>query len=300
MAKLGYLGLGIMGYPMARNLRRAGHDVWVWSHTAAKANRLADDEGATACASPAEVAANADCTFLCVGDTTMSEQTILGPRGVIEGASAGSVVVDASTISASASLRIGRALAEKNAHLVDAPCTGSKLGAEGGKLTFMVGADKAVFDRIQQYFEPMGKQVFYCGGPGMGLRVKITQNLIQSNILQAFNEGLVLATKAGVNPQLMLDILNNTAAKSGLIAFKAPYVFRRDFSTHFSVKWMHKDIGLALELADDCQVPVPITGVTHQMFQAAMAKGYGDEDFTSSIKVLEEIAGVKVQENRKI
>ncbi|MCP5112385.1 MAG: NAD(P)-dependent oxidoreductase [bacterium] len=299
MANLGYLGLGIMGYPMARNLRRAGHNVWVWSHTASKASQLAATEGATACATPAEVAAHADCTFLCVGDTAMSERTILGDDGVISGARAGSVVVDTSTISARVSVRIGAALAENQVHLIDAPCTGSKLGAEGGKLTFMVGGDSAVFERIQPYFEPMGKQVFYCGEQGMGLRVKLTQNLIQSNILQAFNEGIVLATKAGVDPQLMLDILNNTAAKSGLIAFKAPYVFRRDFSTHFSVKWMHKDIGLALELAEEFQVPVPITSVTRQIFQAAVAQGYGDEDFSSSIKVLEGIAGVEVEENRE-
>jgi 3-hydroxyisobutyrate dehydrogenase-like beta-hydroxyacid dehydrogenase len=107
----------------------------------------------------------------------------------------------------------------------------------------MIGGDQAVFEANRANFEPMGKRLYYCGGPGMGLHAKLTQNLILSNLLQAFNEGLVLSTKAGVDPALMLDILDNSAAKSGLIAFKAPYVFRRDFSTNFSVKWMHKDIG---------------------------------------------------------
>ncbi len=295
MAKVGYLGLGIMGYPMARNLKRAGHEVWVWSHTAAKAEQLAEEAGVTTCATPKEVAGNAEATFVCVGNTAMSEQVILGRNGVIEGAKAGSVVVDTSTISASSSQRMAHELAGKGIHLVDAPCTGSKLGAEGGKLTFMAGGDKEVFERIRPLFDPMGKQVYYCGPQGMGLRVKLSQNLIQSNILQAFVEGIVLSTKAGVDPELMLDILNNTAARSGLIAFKAPYIFRRDFSTHFSVKWMHKDIGLALDLAEELQVPVPLTSLTGQVFQAAMAQGYGDEDFSSVIKVLENLAGVEVK-----
>ena len=129
----------------------------------------------------------------------------------------------------------------------------------------------------------------------MGLHAKLSQNLILSNLLQAFNEGMVLATKAGVDPELMLEVLNNSAAKSGLISYKAPFVFRRDFSTNFSVKWMHKDIGLMLESAAELEVPLPLTGLTQQMFRAAIAKGYGEEDICSTVKVLEEIAGVEVQ-----
>ncbi len=295
MARIGYLGLGIMGYPMARNLRRAGHEVWVWSHTASKAQRLAEEEGATAATTPKEVAGQAEVVFVCVGNTEMSAQVLLGETGVIEGAKAGDVVVDVSTISALESQRMARRLAGKGIHLLDAPCTGSKLGAESGRLTFMVGGDSGVFERVRPLFDAMGQQVYYCGPQGSGLRVKLAQNLIQSNILQAFVEGIVLSTKAGIDPELMLEILNNTAARSGLIAFKAPYMFRRDFSTHFSVKWMHKDIGLALELAEALQVPVPLTSLTGQMFQAAVAQGYGDEDFSSVIKVLEGLAGVEVK-----
>jgi len=141
----------------------------------------------------------------------------------------------------------------------------------------------------------MGKQLYYCGGPGMGLHAKLTQNLILSNLLQAFNEGLVLSTKAGIDPELMLEILNNSAARSGLIAFKAPYVFARNFETNFSLKWMHKDVGLALESGKQLAVPLPLTGLTQQMFQVALARGYGDEDFCSAIKVLEAWAGVEVK-----
>jgi 3-hydroxyisobutyrate dehydrogenase/2-hydroxy-3-oxopropionate reductase len=159
----------------------------------------------------------------------------------------------------------------------------------------MIGGDREVFERVRPYFEPMGKQLYYCGGPGQGLNAKLSQNLILSNLLQAFNEGLVLSTRAGVDPELMLEILNNSAARSGLIAYKAPFVLRRDFQTNFSVKWMHKDVGLALESAEELGVPLPLTAVTQQMFRAAIAKGLGEEDMCSSIKVLEEFAGVEVR-----
>jgi 3-hydroxyisobutyrate dehydrogenase/2-hydroxy-3-oxopropionate reductase len=298
MADLGFLGLGIMGYPMARNLARAGHSVRVWSHTASKAARLAAEQaGVTACDTPRQVAAGAECVFLCVGDTRMSEQVILGPDGIIHGASPGSAVADASTVAPSTSVRIGKALAEKGIDFLDAPCTGSTPGAEGGTLTFMIGGDKAVFERVRPFFEPMGKLLYYCGGPGLGLHAKLSQNLILSNLLQAFNEAFVLAAKAGVDPELLLEILNNSAARSGLIAFKAPYVFRRDFTTNFSVKWMHKDVGLMLESGAEQQVPLPLTALTEQLFRIAIAEGHGDEDICSTIKVLEGIAGVEVKKN---
>ncbi len=145
----------------------------------------------------------------------------------------------------------------------------------------------------------MGKQLFYCGGPGMGLQAKLTQNLILSNIMQAFNEGMVLSTKAGVDPELMLKVLDNSAAKSGLISFKAPYIFDRNFTTNFSTKWMHKDICLMLDSGNENNVPLPLTGLTQQMFRAAIARGYGEDDMCSTIKVLEEISGVEVKRAKK-
>jgi 3-hydroxyisobutyrate dehydrogenase/2-hydroxy-3-oxopropionate reductase len=295
MAKLGFLGLGIMGYPMARNLLQAGHEVALWSHTAAKAQELAKTGKGTACATPADVARQSECIFLCVGDSDMSEQVILGENGIIHGAKAGTVVVDASTVSPAVSRQIADALTAKGIHFLDAPCTGSRPGAESGNLTFMIGGDQQVFEKVKPYFEPMGKKLYYCGGTGLGLHAKLTQNLVLSNLLQAFNEGMVLAAKAGVPPQLMLEILDNSAAKSGLISFKAPFVLRRDFSTNFSVKWMHKDIGLMLESANDLNVPLPLTAITQQLFRAAIAKGVGEDDICSTIKVLEEIAGVEVK-----
>ncbi len=299
MAKLGFLGLGIMGYPMARNLLRAGHEVGLWSNTASKAKELAAAEKGRFCKTPKQVAENADCIFLCVGDNAMSEQVILGPNGIIEGAKPGTVVADASTVGPAESRKIGTELGKKGVHFLDAPCTGSKPGAEGGTLTFMVGGDKEVFERVRPYFEAMGKRLYYCGGAGMGLHAKLSQNLILSNLLQAFNEGMVLATKAGVDPALMLDILENSAARSGLVSFKAPFVFRRDFEPQFSVRWMHKDIGLMLDSAKELSVPLPLTGLTRQMFQAAISTGLADEDICSTIKVLESWAGVEVKSKVK-
>jgi 3-hydroxyisobutyrate dehydrogenase/2-hydroxy-3-oxopropionate reductase len=225
----------------------------------------------------------------------MAKEVILGKDGIVEGAKSGAVIADASTVSPSESRKIGAALAKKGIHYLDVPCTGSKPGAEGGTLTFMIGGDPKIYEQIKPYMEPMGKRLYYCGGPGMGLHAKLSQNLVLSNILQAFNEGLVLSTKAGVDPQLMLDILANSAAKSGLIEFKAPYVLDRNFAPQFSVKWMHKDIGLMLDSGKELSVPLPLTSLTRQMFQAAISTGHGDEDICSTIKVLEGLAGVEVK-----
>lgn len=298
MPKLGFLGLGLMGYPMARNLLRAGHEVALWSNTAAKAQKLADTEGGKLCASPKEVAENADTLLLCVGDTQMATDVILGKNGIVEGIRSGSVVLDCSTISVSGSRAIGQALKTKGVDFLDAPVTGSTPGAESGNLTFMVGGDQAVFERVRPLLEPLGKKIYFCGGAGMGLQAKLTQNLILSNILMAFNEGMVLATKGGMDPNLMLEILDNSAAKSGLISYKAPFVLKRDFTTNFSVNWMHKDIGLMLERAQELSVPLLLTALTRQIFQAAIAAGLGDEDFCSTIKLLEGFAGVEVSSKK--
>ena len=293
--RIGFIGLGKMGLAMARNLLRAGHQVAIWSHTTGKARKLASEANGAFCDTPSEVAENAECIFLCLGDTDMSKAVLLGPGGVIEGVRPGTVVADASTISPSQSRKIGAAFQAKGVDFLDAPCTGSTPGAEGGTLTFMVGGLQTVFDKARPYFEPMGKRLYYCGGPGMGLQAKLTQNLILSNILMAFNEGMILAMKGGVDPQLMLDILENSAAKSGLISYKAPFVLRRDFQANFSVKWMEKDIGLMLESGKELGVPLFLTSLTRQLFQTAIAAGHADEDICSTIKVLEDLVGVEVK-----
>src|SRR5580658_8602872 len=155
MANLSFLGLGAMGYPMARNLLRAGHQVALWSNRGEKARQLAAEEKGHACSTPAEAAANAECIFLCVGDTAMSQEVILGEHGIIHGAKPGTVIADCSTISPSESRKIGEALKAKDIEFLDAPCTGSTPGANGGTLTFMVGGDQAVFEKTKPFLEPM-------------------------------------------------------------------------------------------------------------------------------------------------
>jgi 3-hydroxyisobutyrate dehydrogenase-like beta-hydroxyacid dehydrogenase len=284
-----------MGAPMAQHLIGAGYNVAVWSHNVEKSRRFAEENHALHCALPADVAKHAECVFLCVGDTAMSSNLILGEAGLASGAAPGSAIVDCSTVSPLESSQLAGALKSRQIDFLDAPCTGSKAGAEAGTLTFMVGGERDVFERVRPYFNAMGKSLYYCGKSGMGLRAKLTQNLILGNLLQAFNEGMVASTKAGVDPELMLDILNNSAARSGLISAKAPAVFRRDFSTHFSVKWLEKDLGLAVDFAGQLGVPVPLTSLSQQLLRAAIAKGYGEEDICGSIRVLEDLAGVQVQ-----
>jgi 3-hydroxyisobutyrate dehydrogenase-like beta-hydroxyacid dehydrogenase len=279
---------------MARHLVTAGHQVAVWSNNQQKAKDLAASAGAQFCTTPKEVAQNSDCAFLCVGDTAMSRGVILGDNGLAKGAKKGYVIADCSTVSPHESVLMAKELEALGIEFLDAPCTGSKAGAEGGTLTFMIGGKKEVFDSTKTWFEAMGKTLYYCGESGMGLRAKLTQNLILGNLLQAFNEGIVLSTKAGVDPELMLDILNNSAARSGFISIKAPMVFKRDFTTNFSVKWLEKDIGLAVDLGSELGVPLMLTGLTQQLLQSAMAKGYGEDDICGSIRFLEDLAGCEV------
>ena len=295
MANVGFLGLGIMGGPMAQHLIDAGHNVALWSFTADKAAKLAANGKATACSTPADVAAASDIVFLCVGDTEMSRECILGKNGLIEKAKPGSIIVDCSTISPSASKKIGAALSEKGIEFLDAPCTGSKAGAENGKLTFMVGGKKEIFDKVEPFFKNMGELLYYCGPLGMGLNAKLSQNMVLGSLLQAFNESMVLAVKSGVDPDQMLDILNNSAAKSTFISVKAPNVFKRNFATNFSVKWLEKDMQLMIEHAGEQGVPAPITALSAQMLRAAIAKGYGEDDICGSIRLLEDLAGTEVK-----
>ena len=284
-----------MGAPMARHLLKAGHDVALWSNTASKAKELAKEGAGKACATPEEVAKAAEVIFYCVGDTAMAREITLGPKGLLEGVRKGSIIADCSTISPAVSKEIGEEFTDHGAYFLDAPCTGSKPGAEKGTLTFMVGGEQAAFERAKPYFEIMGKVFYYCGAAGQGLQAKLTQNLILANIMQAFAEGMVLATKGGIAPSLMLEILDNSAAKSGLISFKAPFILSRDFGTNFSTKWMHKDVSMALESAKELGVPLPVTAVTQQMLQANMSSGRADEDFCSVIRVLEDWVGIQVK-----
>ena len=167
-------------------------------------------------------------------------------------------------------------------------------GAEGASLTFMIGGDPKVFERVKPYLEAMGKQLYYCGADGMGLQAKLSQNMILGSLLQAFNESFVLAAKAGVDPELLLDIVNNSAARSGMVSAKAPAVLARNFEPNFSVKWLEKDMALMLESCAEQGVPAPVTALSRELLRTAILSGYGDEDICGSIRVLEKLTGVEV------
>jgi 3-hydroxyisobutyrate dehydrogenase-like beta-hydroxyacid dehydrogenase len=158
----------------------------------------------------------------------------------------------------------------------------------------MVGGKKTVFEKAGPWFEPMGTQFYYCGDSGRRLHAKLSQNMILDNLLQAVNESIVLSTKAGVPPELMLEIIENSAAKSGLVSLKAPLVFRRDFDPRFSVKWLDKDMHLMLDSAAELNVPVPLTALSREMYRAAIAKGFGEDDICGSIRMLEDLASCEV------
>jgi len=287
--QLGFIGLGIMGMPMAKHLVEAGHSLVVYSKTTAKAQAL----GQTVAASPADLARKADLIFMIVSDTAGVEEMA---TGLIQSIRKDAIVVDCTTISPSASRRLAARFAEKGAHWLDAPVTGSKAGAEKGTLTFMIGGDQAVFDKVKPYLLPMGQQIYHVGGNGMGLHAKLSQNLVLALTFEGVCEGLVLAAKAGIKPQAMYDILQNSAAKTGILEYKSGAIFKRNWATNFSLKWMHKDIGLMLESGKEMGVPLPGLAIVHQLFGASIARGHGEEDYASVITLLEEWAGVQVKE----
>ena len=287
---LGFIGLGIMGSPMAENLLKAGHALTVFNRTRQKAEELSQ-RGAVVADSPAEVGRRASVIFLCVGDSAAALEVTAGLLGTIQ---PGSLVVDCSTISPKASRGIASQFRLRHADFLDAPCSGSKAGATNGSLTFMVGGDPQLFERAKPYLLAMGQKVFHAGEQGMGLQVKLTQNLIGALTCQAMAEGFVLARKAGLAPSLVLEILQASVARNPLIESKMRMVMERNFAPAFSLKWMYKDVELMLESARDLNVPLPATALVHELFGASIAAGHGEEDFASAITLLETLAGVEV------
>ena len=290
--KLGFIGLGIMGYPMAKNLLKAGYSVTVHNRTRGKAEELAGS-GAAVADSPAEVGRQASVVFLCLGDSDSVSQAA---EQLLESLQPGSIVVDCTTISPTVSRAIGKRFRERDIAFLDAPCSGSKAGATNGTLTFMVGGDREAFARVGEYLRAMGEKIFYLGGPGMGLQAKLTQNLVGALIYQAMAEGFVLARKAGLAPSSVLEVLQASVARAPMIDAKLPAVLARRFEPNFSLKWMYKDLGLMLDSGRELGVPLPVTSLVHELFGASVAMGHGEEDFAAAITLLETLAGVEVSE----
>lgn len=301
MTHIGFLGLGTMGWPMASNLIAAGHSLSVWTFSPGKAEQFADSLRAqhpgcsvTAVDTPSEAASSAEVTFLILGDTEMVNQACMGTGGVFEAAPKGSIVVDCSTIAPDQSVHLHEVAREHGLRFLDAPCTGSVPGAEAGALTFMIGGDDDVAEQVRPLFEILGNSIYHCGGPGLGLAAKLSQNLMLANVSQAFSEAMVLAHKAGVPAELMMEVLEHSAARTGYAPFKFPYILNRDFQPLFSLQWMTKDVSLMLDEGDRLGVSLPLTMRTFEEFNSAIADGFGDEDFCGAIRRVERQAGTEL------
>jgi 3-hydroxyisobutyrate dehydrogenase/2-hydroxy-3-oxopropionate reductase len=291
---IGFIGLGIMGQPMALNLIKAGHKLAVYNRTAAKAAAL-EAAGARVASSPAEAARDAHVVMMIVSDSAAVEEVVAGKGGILESLRAGTLVIDSSTISPTVSRKMACLVAGKGASWLDAPVTGSKQGAEKGELTFMIGGDRTAFDRALPLLQVLGKKHIYCGAHGLGLSAKLAQNTIQATMIEIFCEGFVLATKAGVRPETMLEIIQSSLARAALTDFKAPFIFKGDFTPYFPLKLMHKDLELAAEAGYTQGVPMPALATVKEVYMAAKAQGKGDLDYAAVVTFLEELAGVKVR-----
>ncbi len=292
---IGFIGLGIMGQPMALNLVRAGFPVTVFNRTPDKA-ALLKEAGAQVAATPAEAVAQADFVISIVSDTAAMEDVVMGKNGILETTRSGAIVIDSSTISPVASRKFACKVAGHGASWLDAPVTGSKHLAIKGELTYMIGGDREAFDRAMPVLQVLGKKHIYCGAHGLGLAAKLAQNVIQSTMVEIFSEGFVLAAKAGLKPQVMMEVIQGSMARAALTDFKAPFIFKGDFTPYFPLKLMHKDLTLALESAYAQNVPMPAAAAVKEVYGAAKAQGKGDLDYAAVVTFLEELAKVQVRE----
>jgi 3-hydroxyisobutyrate dehydrogenase-like beta-hydroxyacid dehydrogenase len=291
---VGFIGLGIMGQPMALNLVKAGFRVSVFNRTRAKADPL-EKAGARVAASPAEAARDADFVVSIVSDSAASEEVMTGKDGAFTTVKPGAIVLDSATISPVVSRKLACHAAGKQASFLDAPVTGSKHGAEEGELTFMIGGEREAFERAMPVLKVLGKKHIYCGANGAGLSAKLAQNVIQSTMVEIFAEGFVLAAKAGVKPETMFEIVQSSMARATLTDFKAPFIFKGDFTPYFPLKWMHKDVTLAMEAAFAQGVTMPAAAAVKEVYGAARAQGKGDLDYAAVVTFLEDLAGVKIR-----
>jgi len=289
-----FLGLGLMGEPMSRNLLRARFPLRVWNRTVARAEDLAR-EGAIVATTPAEAARAADFCVTMVADPQALDAVLDGPEGVLAGLRPGIVLINMGTQAIAQIEGIAERCKEIGAHFVDAPVTGSRSGAVEATLTILAGAEPEALELSRPVLEKLGKTILHVGRPGDGTRAKLVLNLIQSGMLQAWSEGLALGKRMGLSPTLTLQVLENSAGNSGLFRYKGPFLLKRDFSTNFSLKLMDKDIKLALEEAERLGADLPASQLVSDAFSAAMEAGLGDEDFVAIAKIAEHLAGAKIE-----
>jgi 3-hydroxyisobutyrate dehydrogenase-like beta-hydroxyacid dehydrogenase len=273
---------------MAANLVKAGHEVTVWNRTPGR-----DVPGAATALTPAEAVKGKEAVWVCVADTKAVQQVLFGPQGAAEGLDSGTVVVDSSTISPSASLRLMEGLQERGCEFLDAPVTGSKVAAENGSLIFMVGGREANIERVEPLLRAMGKQVIHMGDNGKGLAAKLAQNMNIAFIYEGLCESLTLARKLGVQQEKMFELIQASMIRSGVAEYKQPFILNQDYSPNFPLRLMHKDIHLMLEAGKENGVDLPGLKKIDEIYEEASGAGLDDADYAATITLLEERAGLR-------
>ena len=292
---IGFIGLGIMGRPMARNLRKAGYPLAVWNRSRPGIDALVA-EGAEEAGSPRGVAERSSVVITILGDSPDTEQVALGERGVIEGAHEGLVHIDMSTISPAVTRSLAARYADAGGEMLDAPVSGGEQGAIDATLSIMAGGKQDVFERCRPLFEALGSTIVYCGPSGAGQIVKLCNQVIVALNNLAMSEALVLAAKAGVPPATMLEAVRAGAASSWALHNLAPRILSGDFRPGFKIAHQQKDLRLALELANQGHTPLPGTALVHQLFAALEAEGLGEEGTQALVKALEKLANAAVSD----
>jgi len=287
--RIGFIGTGVMGLPMARNLLRAGFAVTAYNRTASRAEPLRE-EGAMLAATPREAAAGADFVITMVSDTPDVRSVILGDDGAAAGAAAGSVIIDMSTISPEATREIAALLARQGVGMLDAPVSGGWKGAIEGTLSIMVGGDAVTLERARPILSAMGARITHCGDHGQGQMVKLCNQVAVANNLLAAAEAVVFARKAGVDPAVMLEAVGAGAGGSWAITNLAPRMASHDFAPGFMIKLQQKDLRIVMQAASEMGVALPGTALVHQLLNAAEADGRADEGTQALVTVLERLA----------
>ncbi len=292
--KIGFIGLGIMGRGMAFNLLNKGFHLTVYNRNIEKTKEFAD-RGAKVVQNPKELG-DCDVVVMIVTDPDAVEDVIFSDNGLVHGMKKGCVIIDSSTVTPECSIKCYKRLKEKGISYLDAPVTGSKQGAADGTLMFMVGGDKDILDKHIDVFNAMGKRIVYLGKSGKGSYIKLVNNMIIAGLMGVFAEGILFARKAGIEYNIIKDVVNSGSFACPFVKFKSEIIGNNDFRQNFALALMYKDLDLMTQTGKNLGVPLPITALVREMYGIAKAKGYGSLDMSALIKVHEEIAGVKIQD----
>jgi 3-hydroxyisobutyrate dehydrogenase-like beta-hydroxyacid dehydrogenase len=279
--KVAFLGLGIMGNAMARNLVKAGNTVAVWNRTPKKI------DGARSASSPADAVRDAEVVWMCVSDTAAVERLLFAADGVASTIKAGTIVVDSSTISPAATREFASKLRAKGADYVDAPVTGSKIGAEGAQLIFIAGGKQETLAKLEPLFSAMGKKVVHMGETGLGQSAKLAMNLQIAMIYEGFAEALTLAKRLGVQPEKLIELIQASMVRSGVIDYKAQFVLQHDWTPNFPMRLMEKDLNLVKEAAAQQKLALPGLESVRAVYEKARAAGKSDLDYAATLDVIE-------------